>query len=165
MKQNGFAEIFSGFIREEALLQKMKQGRIVSADMDMKQRSMEIQMEFPCFIAHTDIFQAEDALRTGIRLRHFRIIPHYPRELLTPEVFPSLVEFLRQRIAGVNGIMDGATVDMQDDCITITLTHEMCIRDSAGSCRAVHPQPCSPPFAKGTSGCVRMRDRQPVLFH
>ncbi|MCI8497268.1 MAG: PolC-type DNA polymerase III [Clostridiales bacterium] len=123
MKENGFAEIFSGLIRDEALLQKLNQGRIVSADMDIKQRSMEIQMEFPCFVAHTDIFQAEDALRTGARLRHTRILPRYPRELLTPDVFGSLVEFLRQRIAGVNGIMDGAAVDMQDGCITITLTH------------------------------------------
>nr|WP_317412394.1 PolC-type DNA polymerase III [uncultured Solibaculum sp.] len=123
MNEKTVSAIFGEYVGDEALLSQVGDGQVNHVQYREFKKSMEIDIGFPCFVVHTTLFAVEDQIAKGLGLSEVRIHSHYPKECLTADCIPSLVEHVRRDNAGVNGTLDGATYELADGVLTIRLTH------------------------------------------
>ncbi len=119
---NTFAEVFGGYITKEASRELLACGEIQKIKYREKNKSMEIQTAFPCFVAHSVLCEAEEDIRKGLGAA-VQIAPSFPGEALCPEVLDSVVFYLKRKNAAVNGTFEGAAMAVEGEMVTITLTH------------------------------------------
>ena len=123
MNEKTVSAVLGEYMKDDALLARVGAGQVNHLQYDQLKKGMEIDIGFPCFVVHTDLFAAEEQIAKALGLSEVRIRPHYPEECLTPDCIPSLVEHVRRDNAGVNGTLDGAAYGIQNGVLTIELTH------------------------------------------
>ena len=63
---NTFAEVFGGYIAKEESRELLACGEVVKIKYREKNKSMEIQTAFPCFVAHSVLCEAEADIGKGL---------------------------------------------------------------------------------------------------
>ena len=99
MNEKSVWAVFGEYIQDETLLTQIGDGQVNHLQYEEFNKSMEIDIGFPCFVVHTDLFAAENQIAKGLGLSEVRIRPHYPKECLTPDCIPSLVEHVRRDLS------------------------------------------------------------------
>lgn len=120
---NTFAEVFGGYIAKKESRELLACGEVVKIKYREKNKSMEIQTAFPCFVAHSVLCEAEADIGKGLGAAAVQIAPSFPGEALRPEVLDSVVFYLKRKNAAVNGTFEGAAMAVDGETVTITLTH------------------------------------------
>ncbi len=113
------------FLREYAakLPESVLDGRIRAVLANQGRNKLFIEAEFDAPVPSADLFAAETELTERLKLAGLRILCRYPAACFSVDVLPDLFMVLRREIPMMNGFLDGAKLDLNDNVLSIELQH------------------------------------------
>ncbi|MBQ8509930.1 MAG: PolC-type DNA polymerase III [Clostridia bacterium] len=93
---NKFDKIFSKYTQTPDDRWVLDQVAEVSSRIEREKRVVEIGVQFPKIVKHSDLYRIEDAIRDAYELNYVKILPKYPKEEFSTSVIPeAMTELLR----------------------------------------------------------------------
>lgn len=100
-----------------------KNGNIVKIAYSEDMKNIKFFAVFDNIVPTKDIFLFESAVSKSINVENIRLNPRYNSELFTAECFPELIELLKRDVSVVNGFLNDANIQIDDEKLDIELMH------------------------------------------
>ena len=118
------ADIFTPQAIQAALPADVAAGEVMTLAVNPDSRELLMRVRFGAFVSREKIFAAERALMaSALHLRQAVIQPAFPPESFSADCFPSIVTYLKERDASLNGTLKDAEVLIQDGVLQVSLLH------------------------------------------
>ena len=121
MQKDRFLALFGDYI-EEHIRQNLSDGQVLSVVIERK-RVRWISKWILAVFPEEMLEAAQRSIRTLMRLQSVAIEPYFPKEAFSEAYFPHMVRALRQGNAAANGFLNDAAARLEENVLTITLTH------------------------------------------
>lgn len=114
-------EIFNSQL-QTALQDKIACGVVSNIRINKAERTLSVFVHFPELVGGKALIQAEKQLASSaLSLSKAEIIPHFSKELFTPDYFQDLVEQIKKKIPSLNGTLKDAEVSIYGNNLRICL--------------------------------------------
>lgn len=123
MQEVTFEHLFKKYTGEN-LPCEVSKSVISDVNIDMNQRSMQVQLRAPNYI-HKNIFkQLEKKLcLSQLGLSNVCIEPFFGQDKFSPECFSNVLDEVALKFASLSGVIKDATADFSDGVFTVLLKH------------------------------------------
>lgn len=119
-----FIDVFSQYIGDLKLSKTLLDAEVDGIKIDTKKRTMDMNLFLSQLVKRNEIFSTEKQIeQSTLALAKCIIHPHFDSSLFGDACYFGLVEEIRRRLASINGTLNGSTVSISDDKMTINLTH------------------------------------------
>ncbi len=119
-----FIDVFSQYIGDLKLSKTLLNAEVDGIKIDTKKRTMDMNLFLSQLVKRNEIFSTEKQIeQSTLALAKCIIHPHFDSSLFGDACYFGLVEEIRRRLASINGTLNGSTVSISDDKMTINLTH------------------------------------------
>lgn len=116
--------LFGKYLADQPKLEAVLQGgELLEMEIDRNELWMECTIRFPQLIAKQTLFALQKQLKDTLGLTHFGIRCKYTPDLFCISYFEEMVCLLKRKTSVLNGYFDGATADLKERILTITLQH------------------------------------------
>jgi DNA polymerase-3 subunit alpha (Gram-positive type) len=122
MKAKSFREVFGQYIDINSIPVSCLDAEVEFIEIDQSRRAVLIRLAFSVFIDFNKILAVERIVSEALKIS-VTIEPSYPSDTLCSDCFPTIMEFLKRRVAAINGTFKGAKCNIENNIMTITLTH------------------------------------------
>ncbi len=122
MDTKRFREVFGQYVDLNLIPDSCINAGVQSIEINQSRRAVTIRLAFSVFVDFGVIQAAERVISDSLKI-NAAIEPSYPPHTLKDGCFPTIMEFLKRRVAAINGTFDGAGCRIENDLMTITLTH------------------------------------------
>ena len=116
-----FRDVFGTYLPD--LPAAVAVGEIEHLHIYTQRRELTAQLRFANVLEKSVLLQVQAQLRAALQLGRVLLQPHYPADQLTAAYLPSLADSLRAAGKRINGFFDGASAQLEGDCLTISLAH------------------------------------------
>ncbi|MBD5159579.1 MAG: PHP domain-containing protein, partial [Ruminococcus sp.] len=100
-----------------------RDGEIIKIFHSDKMDKMTFMVSFSKLIPSKDIFEFENVVGQVLKVNRMRLMCRYPEELFSMEYFSEMIALLRRDISVINGHLNDAEVNLENDVITIKVVH------------------------------------------
>ena len=118
-----FISIFGAYINDKKTLSLLEDGVLINVNLNKNKKTLNINVDFTSFIEYNIFKNAEKAIKKSLKLNYVYINPKFPASNLCSNCYNSLIEYLRIRSPGVNGILDNSSGIINNGIITIKLAN------------------------------------------
>ncbi|WP_322169939.1 PolC-type DNA polymerase III [Acutalibacter caecimuris] len=136
-------EMFQKECKGEHLPDALWEGMIQQIRVNRGEKMAKITAEFPQFVEYGDLQRLARLIQEP-GLHRVMIEPQFPRESFGPERLTSLAAALKEQDASLNGSLNGATAQLENGVLTVTLLHggyeRLQAHDTAGKMQALISQ-------------------------
>lgn len=122
MKTKSFKEVFGQYVELSLVPNSCLDSEVKSIEADLGRRAVAIRLAFSVYVDFCTIQTLKKIISEALQVSAV-IEPSFPPDSLTSECFSDIMEYLKRKTAAVNGILDGAGCDINNETMTITLTH------------------------------------------
>ena len=116
-----FRDVFGTYLPD--LPAAVAAGEIEHLHIYTQRRELTAQLRFANVLEKSVLLQVQAQLRAALQLGRVLLQPRYPADQLTAAYLPSLADSLRAAGKHINGFFDGASAQLDGDCLTISLAH------------------------------------------
>ncbi|MBR4888412.1 MAG: PHP domain-containing protein, partial [Clostridia bacterium] len=118
------AEIFTPQIIQAAIPPEVGNAQVISLTVDPDARELLVRAKFDHFVPREVVFASERALAaSALKLRRVVLLPNFPPESFSPECFQSMVAYLKESDASLNGTLRDAEVSIKNGTLHVALSH------------------------------------------
>lgn len=118
-----FEAVFGPFLHKDTCPAPLAAAVVEELSIEQERSRLSAVLRFDSFVGYEALFAAEQAVAASLPLRNVRLYPRYPADTLDASCMPTLVELLRRGNTAVNGTFSGAAYRLEDDVLTVTLSH------------------------------------------
>lgn len=119
-----FKDVFKGYIDYSRLDSKITESNIIGIDIDSKNRTLSLDMNFPEIIDYSDISYAESLIvKSKLKLNRVDINPIFSHGTFTEDYYPKLVRFFTNKHAFLIGCFMDSKAKLIENTLEITLFH------------------------------------------
>ena len=137
MQTNYFGALFGGLCAG-SMPESLKNAQICSMALSREEAVLRVSLQMTAITPKSDLYEAERQLCQKLHLKQCVLAPCYPPALLSGDYMEEITAELRHRNCVVNGFLDGAKADYDNDCLTIHLQRGgLSLLTSAGSDRQI----------------------------
>lgn len=112
------------FFREYTEIPKStRDGEIIKIFHSDKMDKMTFMVSFSKLIPSDDILEFEKVVGQLLKVNRMRLMCRYPEELFSMEYFSEMIKLLRRDISVINGHLNDAEVNLENDVLTIKVVH------------------------------------------
>lgn len=122
---NTFQNFFGMYIDCSNLPEQLLSGELRQLQINAKERVISTAVALNGIVVRKTLYEAEKRIADckKLNLSRAQILPKYDAELFSLSYYPELVVELKRREATINGTLLGSTAVLENDTLTITLTH------------------------------------------
>ncbi|MDE6834991.1 MAG: PHP domain-containing protein, partial [Ruminococcus sp.] len=114
----------SEFLKEfTEIPESTRDGEIIKILDSEKMDKMTFIVSFSKIIPAKDIFEFENIVGKMFRVNRMRLMCNYPPELFSIEQVDNMIELLRRDISVINGYLNDATKNLENNVLTIKVVH------------------------------------------
>lgn len=118
------SEFFSDIIEKNVFTTNLLNADILNISLDKELRTMDLKVNFHGFSDYMEIKRFEKLLEESkYNLSRVKIFPRFPLDSFSADVFPSLVEKIKEEDVSINGIFRDSEAELFEDELIISLNH------------------------------------------
>lgn len=117
-----FKDIFDSYI-ETSQQDGISCCEVCSVLANREKRTMDIKLKSPVLLPREDLLKLQRTLGEKLQLQELRLLPVYEKEQFTSDYLLEIIALLAFRGEPVNGFFEGCKCDLQEEVLTIYLTH------------------------------------------
>ncbi len=114
-------DVFSAVFDEISFDSSVANGILSKLNINNKARLVTLNVIFDVLVERNAIFSAEYAIAKTLKVSNVVIKPHFPSSLFSAAYFPQLYSAIKRDIPSINGTLNNAEVNFEDNCLTINL--------------------------------------------
>ena len=122
MKTAQFSDIF-GIQLEENIFEEIKNAEIKKCNLDIDRRTLEVSLKPSCYIERKHQFEIKRSLINALKLNSLADTYIFDSNMLCEKACSDAAEELKLKNAAINGYLTGATFQLSNNKLTITLMH------------------------------------------
>ncbi|MDE5861095.1 MAG: PolC-type DNA polymerase III, partial [Ruminococcus sp.] len=100
-----------------------RDGEIIKIFHSDKMDKMTFMVSFSKLIPSDDILEFEKVVGQVLKVNRMRLMCRYPEELFSMEYFSEMIKLLRRDISVINGHLNDAEVNLENNVLTIKVVH------------------------------------------
>ncbi|MDE6671144.1 MAG: PolC-type DNA polymerase III [Ruminococcus sp.] len=100
-----------------------RDGEIIKIFYSDKMDKMTFMVSFSKLIPSDDILEFEKVVGQLLKVNRMRLMCRYPEELFSMEYFSEMIKLLRRDISVINGHLNDAEVNLENNVLTIKVVH------------------------------------------
>ena len=120
---NTFGTYFEKFLDVSMLNAAVKNALLIKLCVNKDARTLELTLIFDKLVSREDLFSAEKALVSALKLRAAKIYPMFPESSFNVEYYPQLVQELRRLMPSLNGTLTDSVLTVKGNVYDIELFH------------------------------------------
>ena len=119
-----FKDVFKGYIDYNSVNSKIAESDIIGIDIDSKNRTLSLDMNFPEIVDYSEINYAENLIvKSKLNLNKVVINPVFHHRQFTEDYYPKLVRIFTNKHAVLIGCFMDSKAKLVENTLEITLFH------------------------------------------
>lgn len=107
-----FEDVFGKYIEKNCYNAPLRESEVVGLQIATEDNAIRVALSSPCIIPYSAIAEAQRILSMNLSARSVAISARYPSELLGPEAFSLVIDYLKAANVPVNGFFAGQRLCM-----------------------------------------------------
>ena len=105
-----FEDVFGKYIEKNCYNSPLRESEVVGLQIATEDNAIRVALSSPCIIPYSAIAEAQRILSMNLSARSVAISARYPSELLGPEAFSLVIDYLKAANVPVNGFFRRAEI-------------------------------------------------------
>ena len=119
-----FEDVFGKYIEKNCYNAPLRESEVVGLQIATEDNAIRVALSSPCIIPYSAIAEAQRILSMNLSARSVAISARYPSELLGPEAFSLVIDYLKAANVPVNGFFRRAEIMYDNRCFTVRLPEQ-----------------------------------------
>ena len=119
-----FEDIFGKYIEKSCHNSSLLESDVIGLQIATEDNAIRVALSSPCIIPYSAIAEAQRILSMNLSARSVAISARYPSELLGPEAFSLVIDYLKAANVPVNGFFRRAEIMYDNRCFTVRLPEQ-----------------------------------------
>ena len=119
-----FEDVFGKYIEKSCHNASLRESDVIGLQIATEDNAIRVALSSPCIIPYSTIAEAQRTLSMNLSARSVTISAQYPSELLGPEAFSLVIDYLKAANVPVNGFFRRAEIMYDNGRFTVRLPEQ-----------------------------------------